>query len=282
MEAPGKIFEVTDSLSGVIRHLYCIQTPSDFKALTQHLSPNLEMMLVFNFGAPVRASFANDAITSLKINRVALVGPLRRMLNYEVLANTDFIAVVFSADGFHRLFQLPMNDFSGDHIIDPDVFFQTTIFNTLWETLKSLPSLDNRIQLLQDYARTLIHEDDDVTASLINNIAYFNNPSVQPVKAMAMDQEVSERTIQLRLKKQLGYSSKELLRFLRFKQVINHILNQPSQEVDWYTLVEEFEYHDQSHLTKDFHHYLGTTPQKFVREIVGKEFCVSKPGKYYS
>lgn len=281
MEVPGKIFDVTGPLCGVIRHFYCIQASSDFKTITQHLSPNLETMLVFNFGVSIRVSFAENNFNDLEINQVSLVGPLRRMLNYEVLANTDLIAIVFSADGFYRLFQLPMGDFSGDRIVDPDVFFQTTTFKTLWETLRDLPSLNDRIQLLQDYALTLIYEDDDVTTSLISGIAYFNNPSIQPVRAMAIDQEVSERTIQLKLKKQLGYSSKELLRFLRFKQVVYSILQQENHEVDWYELIEKFGYHDQSHLTKDFHHYLGTTPQKFVKEIVGKEFCVSKPGKYY-
>ena len=97
-----------------------------------------------------------------------------------------------------------------------------------------------------------------------------------------MDSDLSERTIQLRFKKYLGYSPKELLRFTRFKKVINRILQKENHNVDWYGLVDEFGYHDQSHLIKDFHHYLGTTPLKFVKDIVGKEFCVSKEGKYYS
>ena len=282
METTGKHFDVTGLLCEVIRHFYCIQAPPNFKTITQHLSPNLEMMLVFNFGAPVRVSFAEDGFNELEINTVALIGPLRKMLNYEVLASIDIIVVVFGADGFYRLFQLPVNELNGDHIIDPDAFFHTTDFHTLWETLKSLPSLDDRIQFFQDYAVSLIQEGDDITTSLVNGIAYFDNPSIQPVRAMAIDQNVSERTIQLWFKKQLGFSPKELLRFLRFKQVINRILTQQNPVVDWYTIIEEFNYHDQSHLIKDFHQYLGTTPQKFIKEIIGKEFCVTKPGKYYS
>ena len=54
MESIGKHFEVTGTLSEVVRHFYCIQTPPGFEKFDQHLSPDLEMMLVFNFGAPVR------------------------------------------------------------------------------------------------------------------------------------------------------------------------------------------------------------------------------------
>ena len=102
------------------------------------------------------------------------------------------------------------------------------------------------------------------------------------MRAIAQDSNLSERTVQLRFKKYLGYSPKELIRFLRFKQVIQSIQQQQSSQVDWYALVEQFGYHDQSHLIKDFKQYLGMTPQKFVKDIAGKEFCVSRPGKYYS
>ena len=282
MESIGKHFEVTGPLSEVVRHFYCIQTPPGFEKFDQHLSPDLEMMLVFNFGAPVRISFADDEYNGLEINRVAVIGPLRKMLNYEVLANTDAIISVFNINGFYRLFQLPMDEIGGEDILDPDELSKTTAFHDLWETLKNISSLNDRIQLLQNFVLAFIHETDDATAPLINGISYFHNPLIQPVRAMAADSEVSERTIQMRFKKYLGYSPKELLRFLRFKQVINSIQQQDNKEVDWYTLVEEFGYHDQSHLIKDFHHYLGTTPLKFIRDIAGKEFCVSRPGKYYS
>lgn len=46
-------------------------------------------------------------------------------------------------------------------------------------------------------------------------------------------------------------------------------------------IIYQFGYHDQSHMIKDFQHYLGTTPKKFVEKLKDELFCVSKPGKYY-
>lgn len=282
MKPVGEHAEVEAPLNEVVRHLYCIQTTADFEKMIQHLSPNLEMMLVFNFGKPVRVSFANNGFDGLEIKTVSVVGPLRKMFNYEVLPATDVIAVVFNSYGFYRLFQWPMDAISGDELVDPDALLGVTGFHALWESLQKLETLDERILLLKEYGQAFIQDADEASAPLLNGISYFENPSIQPVRAIAMDSALSERTIQLRFKKYLGYSPKELLRFLRFKKVINKILSQESSEVDWYGLIDEFGYHDQSHLIKDFHLYLGTTPQKFVREILGKEFCVSKEGKYYS
>ena len=81
MEAIGKHIEVTGSLREVIKHFYCIRTPDNFAPTDQHLSPSLEMMLVFNFGLPVKVSFADSAIGQECIKKVAIIGPLRQMLN---------------------------------------------------------------------------------------------------------------------------------------------------------------------------------------------------------
>ena len=277
MDTIGKHVDVSGPLHEAVRYFYCIQTPSDFEKIDQHLSPNLEMMLVFNFGSPVRISFGDNVSGDQELNRIGVLGPLRKMLNYELLPNADLIIAVFNTDGFYRLFQLPMHEMNGEKIINPDDLTLNTGFGELWQALKNMPSLDDRLELLEDYAKVFLQEPDIETIALTSGIHYLHNPSVQPVRAMALDSAVSERTIQMRFKKYLGYSTKELLRFLRFKQVINCIQNEENKEIDWHGLIEEFGYHDQSHLIKDFQHYLGTTPRKFVREIVGKEFCVSKP-----
>lgn len=274
--------EVTDPAFEAIKYFYCIQTPADFQTKIQHLSPNLEMMLIFNFGAPARISFADAGFNGLQIERVSAIGPLRQMLNYEVLPNTDVIITVFNPNGFFRLMQVPMDEIGEEQVMDPDLLLNITGFNNLWQELKKLDKINERIGLLKEHAMAFVQDAEEATLPLMAGISYFNNPFIQPVRAIAQDAALSERTVQLWFKKYLGYSPKELLRFLRFKQVIDSIQQQESSQVDWYDLVEQFGYHDQSHLIKDFKQYLGMAPQKFIKDIAGKEFCVSRPGKYYS
>jgi AraC-like DNA-binding protein len=276
MEPTGIHIELADPGFEAIKHLYCIQTPADFQTIIQHLSPNLEMMLVFNFGQPIRISFADEALSNLQIERVSAIGPLRKMLNYEVVPDTEAIIAVFNLDGFYRLMQISMDEIGACNVMNPDILLNITGFNDLWQSLKNLHTLNDRINLLKAYALTFIQDANNATLPLMARISYFNNQVIQPVKSIAQDSDISERTVQLRFKKFLGYSPKELLRFLRFKQVIHSIQNRESNEVDWYELIERFGYHDQSHLIKDFKLYMGMTPKKFIREIAGKEFCVSR------
>lgn len=263
MAIPGLHFDAQPPLSDIIRHFYVIQTDASYETTVGHLSPNYEMMLLFNFGAPMRYSFAADPLDDLTAERIAVIGPLKKMLNYEVLKNTDLLVIVFNLDGFYRLYQ---QEFAPDE--------------TLWAVLKKLTN-EKRVQVLSDYILSTIHPSEQASEALLNGADYFNDPAIQPVKAIADDADLSERTVQTRFKKYVGYSPKEMLRFLRFKQVINTIEHHTGNEIDWFDLIHNFGYHDQSHLIKDFHHFLGITPQQFIKQFAGKEFCTTKPGKNY-
>lgn len=269
MGLTGKHFEVEPPLSDIIKHFYVIQTTTDFEETIAHLSPNFEMMLLFNFGASIKISYAADPLTE-QVDRVACLGPLRKMLNYQLLPDTDLLAIVFNLDGFYRLFQI-----TPDEPYVPDAAILD-----LWPILKRV-TLEERVQILSDYILSATHAPEEGSISLLDRAAYFDDPLIQPGKAIADDTNLSERTIQLRFKKYVGYSPKEMLRFLRFKQVINSIEQNPNNEIDWFELIYDFGYHDQSHLIKDFNHFLGTTPQTFIKKYVGKEFCTTKPGKRY-
>lgn len=278
----GKHFEVQPPLAEIVKHFYCIQTDGDYTEIIGHLSPNFEMMMIFNFGAPVRISFAGNPLGNLQVEQVGVLGPLRKMLNFEVLKNTDLVAVIFNLDGFYRLFHTPMDTLDDESIHDPDVLINKSCCTDLWEMLNKMPSLEDRIRFISDYIHSFMEEPELGSKPLMDGLTYFNDPSIQPVKAIAADSNLSERTIQTRFKKYVGYSPKELLRFLRFKQVITTIEQAPGETVDWFDLIHDFGYHDQSHLIKDFKHFLGTTPQEFIRKFAGKEFCTTKPGKFYS
>ena len=49
-------------------------------------------------------------------------------------------------------------------------------------------------------------------------------------------------------------------------------------DIDKFGIILNFGYVDQSHLTKDFQHFLGTTPQNFIKNLKGKEFFMTGHG----
>ena len=276
MPSIGTHFDAPPALADVIKHFYCIHTDIDFERTPQFLSPSLEIMLIFNFGVPLPVSFGNDALHEQEARRVIVLGPLRKMLHYEVLPGTDLIVVTFNPNGFYRLFNIPVETMEAEKIYDPDQLLGISGFGALWDALAGIATTEDRVKLLISHGYAFIKAPEKESIPLMAGFENGKNTLGEPSKAIAADAKLSERMVQLRFKKYMGFSTKELTRLLRFKQVIDFIQKQEDQ-VDWLSIVAQFGYHDQSHLIKDFKYYLATTPRKFVQEFLGKSFCVSRP-----
>ena len=196
------------------------------------------------------------------------------MLNYELQPGTDALLVNFKFNGFQRLFGLPLTGLTGQGLPGAEIMIDDARFEELWEKLAALPAAEQRVSLLKQTAMSLLKENDEVLQTIIGNLSRFFNPCVDPVKAIAADTRLSERSIQLKFQKHTGYSVKELLRFLRFKEVIAHILARSNQKIAVFDLIARFDYHDQSHLIKDFQYFLGMAPLQFIKSLNNGSFCV--------
>jgi AraC-like DNA-binding protein len=267
--------EIDERLTGILSHFYVIKTDVDKEGSLHHLSPSLEMMLVFNFGTPVSFSFGEKEITRHAIHKIGIFGPMRKMLNYHIKPGNDLLVLNFTLNGFYRFFSEPMEHFSDEHMFDPDLLIQKNRLEKMWEMMNMLPSATQRIELMTQYLLSDLRESDPETLPLLEAASYFHSAQVSPVKAIADKAALTERTVQSRFKRYVGYSSKELLRFLRFKKVLYHILTLTGNLVDWAALVEGYGYHDQSHLIKDFKYYTGVSPRQFMKLNEQDGFCMS-------
>ena len=268
------LFLVEAPLEEAITSFYHLFVASDGEPATRHVCPNLEMMLIFNFGVPIRISFHNNPLNTEVIKRTAVIGPLRQMLNYELLPGADGLVVNFKFNGFQRLFGMPLTGLTGGDLKGAEILTDDSRFDSLWEALTVLPMAEQRVSMLKRSTIGLLKENDQILQTVISNLAQFFNPCVDPVKAIAADTRLSERSIQLKFQKYTGYSVKELLRFLRFKEVIAYILARSNQKIDIFDLITRHDYHDQSHLIKDFQYFLGLAPQQFIKNLNNGSFCV--------
>ena len=267
----GMLYTVEGSLNAVIKHFYHIFHYGGVPVI-KHLSPSLEMLLLFNFGTPVPISFNNASSTQVIKKGCSVIGPLKQMLNYELSEGADLIVVNFRLSGFYSLFNVPLNNFDGQTVYNPDELTGKYSWHELYETLSGITDLKARLNILSDYIAHYVREMDTAAQPLIDGEHYFYNPATQPVKAIASDANLTERTVQIRFQKYAGYSPKELMRFLRFKTVIAQLINDQEKFPDMFEIITAFNYHDQSHLIKDFQQFLGTTPQQFIKDLKGNEF----------
>ncbi len=91
-----------------------------------------------------------------------------------------------------------------------------------------------------------------------------------PVSKVAAAAHATVRTLERKFKQSSGYSVKDVSGLMRFEQVRNHLWRYPDANIAG--LAHELGYTDQSHLSREFKRYSGTTPAAFVRKAkIGKQ-----------
>ena len=142
---------------------------------------------------------------------------------------------------------------------------------------------DHPIARLQSTLNELIHAG-QVAAALSQTKQYFLNARSQvstdsmlsragtamrkangtmPVSQVATAAHATVRTLERKFKQSSGHTVKDVSALIRFEQVRNQLWHHPDSNLAG--LAPELGYTDQSHLSREFKRYSGTTPAAFAR-----------------
>ncbi len=105
-------------------------------------------------------------------------------------------------------------------------------------------------------------------------VAMSKANGTMPVSEVAAAAHATVRTLERKFKQSSGYSVKDVSGLMRFEQVRNQLWLHPNSNLAG--LAHELGYTDQSHLSKEFKRYSGTTPAAFARKAKSRQQVVSK------
>ncbi len=94
-----------------------------------------------------------------------------------------------------------------------------------------------------------------------------------PVSEVAAAAHATVRTLERNFKQSSGYTVKDVSALIRFEQVRNRLWLYPASNL--VGLAHELGYTDQSHLSREFKRYSGTTPAAFARKAKKEKPVVS-------
>jgi AraC-like DNA-binding protein len=94
-----------------------------------------------------------------------------------------------------------------------------------------------------------------------------------PVSRVAAAAHATIRTLERKFKLAAGYSVKDISGLIRFEEVRNQLWHNPGCNLTG--LAHELGYTDQSHLSREFKRYSGTTPAAFARKAKTEKPVVS-------
>ncbi|WP_143307412.1 AraC family transcriptional regulator [Chitinophaga vietnamensis] len=254
----GYRIAVPPAFEEVFSHFYFSRNNSP-AALTQTLLPSYRVMMMFSFGTP--PFFKTREGEEITAGKCLVAGPVKQAIDYTLPPATAILVANFKDDAFSRFFGstcLPQHQPT-----HPDTLLTDNCFTQLWEELNQLESIEQRVNHILDFCKPYLKARDH----LAEQIAGFHNNNLSPVKEISEKNNLSERAVQMSHKKHFGYSAKELNRYQRFLKAIEQIqaIAAADAKIDWFEIIANCGYYDQSQLIHDFKHYLNLSPSKYLR-----------------
>lgn len=248
----------------VFSHFYFAENKSG-QTVSKTLLPSYQTVLIFNFGPAALLHSQDNAQISL--NKCIVLGPIKRAFDYSLPDQAEILVVSFKDDAFYRFFgnasiaeNLPM---------DPDEVLNLDCFVGLWAELNAVKDNNLRsVRILSFCEPYLLHRN-----KIAEQLANFKNHRQSAIKVVAGENNQTERNTQLNHKKHFGYSEKEFNRYARFLKAIELIpyLLERSAKLEWFEVINQCGYYDQSQLIRDFKHYTNLSPAKYVKFL--KDIC---------
>lgn len=265
----------------VIQHFILLTVEAGAAPTVRTLLPHFQVVLLINLG-PIAEIWSVSEATVVPVRRVqgmVVTGPVKTALQYRLPGGARVLAITFTLDGFYRLFRVPVAELQGQ-FVDPDSLVEHRGFAQLWEKLQPLQQPAELAQAITNFCLPYLRTPENPQLELVAHLPLLaQSRYLNPLKVMAAASKLSERTLQLRFQRYLGFSAKEVTRFLRFRQVIE-VLQQRGGAVakeDWLALLEQYGYYDQSHLIHDFTHFLQQSPTKVsVQLLQGDAICFTR------
>jgi len=155
------------------------------------------------------------------------------------------------------------------HIFEHPIAALQSVLSELIRGCRVDESLDQAKQYFLD-ARSRIAIDSMLFRA---GVAMRNANGSMPVSQVAAAAHATVRTLERNFKQSSGHTVKDVSALMRFEQVRNRLWNYPDTNIAG--LAHELAYTDQSHLSREFKRYSGTTPAAFARKAKNGRQAVS-------
>jgi len=250
--------DVPKEFEDVFSHFYYSENKSN-ENITKTLLPSFQTILIFSFGT--RILFEKKQNLQIILDKYLILGPIKYAFQYSLPANSEILVVNFKNDAFYRLFG---RSFVSENLpIHHDELFYNDCFTAMWSELKKENDTNSRVNYILDLCRQHLSQ----RTSLAEQLSNFKELTSDPIKTIADRHNKTIRTIQMHHKKYFGYSAKEFNRYQRFLRALNLIqkITANGLKVDWFEVIFECGYYDQSHLIRDFKYYFNLSPSQYLK-----------------
>jgi methylphosphotriester-DNA--protein-cysteine methyltransferase len=222
----------------------------------------LEQIFDFEFGVRPIAELGD--LSRFTIGRLSVVGPSAyRPFNMHLSGGVESFAIFFQPLAFRQLFRLPLNSFVNQHY-DGDAVLGNEA-HQLWNRMAETHTFAERVKLAEAYLLPKAMNAERNTSTMNAALHMFRARGAVRLEDVASGLSLGLRQFERTFLSEIGMSPKLYSRVARFQTVLDTKINR--QDARWVDLANDYGYHDQMHMIKDFQKLSGLTPERLISRI---------------
>ncbi len=151
--------------------------------------------------------------------------------------------------------------------------------NALFKKFKNTKTNVERVSLMEKHFKNKVKEKNYIPSLIDTALDFiYKKRGCTNLKELIKETGLSERTLQRQFSVQVGVSPTQYARLIRFNNLFTEIAK-PENTLDISFLTSFYNFHDISHLNKEFKKYCGESPSDFLIDkfVLLKELIQDQP-----
>lgn len=246
-------------LSKFVDSFYCYQGES--AGITQQLIPDGKTDLLLNFDSSIYIldSYGNKS----SITKSIFQGLRKEAYTFEFGKKLNIIGIRFFPFGLSVILGIPEKEISANPV-EANLIIGKKL-KEIEDKVFSEPEISKKLNILEKWLLDCLLNVYEKKISLPRKLESLNLSKglikINEVFKDGADYKKAQRTFN----EYIGISPKLYSRMLRFENIHNELRN--LKTIDWMSIVTKYNFHDQSHLIKEFKFFTGVTPNEFISKI---------------
>lgn len=234
----------------------------------ERVVPTGHIFILFELDGLTRNTFDNDTLKpNNTFTKVWVSGMQKNHISISVHQKSEMFVIQFKPFGAYPFFHCPIHELN-ERIVSAEKIFGDKILE-LREDILSKRTSEEKFKTAEKWLVDKFHQDKIPSTELLSVLKKLQTePVVNHAKIVASYSKTQKHLID-QFKKYIGLTPKYYQRILRFNEILKQI--HQSEKIEWSQVAYQCEYADQSHFIKEFKHFSGINPQKFIQQDFHKD-----------
>lgn len=234
----------------------------------ERVVPTGHLFLIFELDDFERCTFDNETLeVNSTFTKVWISGMHKHHLSISAHANSEMFVIQFKPFGAYPFFHFPIHKLN-DQVVPAEQILDEEILDLRQELLKAVGPIE-KFKQAESWLLSRFEKDKTPPQELLDVLEKLSVESVSHFPRIVMEYGKTQKHLIEQFKKYVGLTPKYFQRVLRFNEILQNI--HKNEAIEWPQVAYQCEYSDQSHFIKEFKHFSGFNPQKFIKHDFHQE-----------